>query len=50
MVGARPLVTASRIEGPLDARLGRYQSLVVTLIAGLILALTSVPGVVFTLR
>jgi hypothetical protein len=50
MVGVRPLGACARFEPPIDTRLGRYQSLVVAVVAGLILALASVPAATLPLR
>jgi len=50
MVGVQPLDAVARIQGPADTGLGRYQSLAVAVIAGLILALLSVPDVTYPLR
>jgi len=50
MVGDRTSDPHAEISIAIDARLGRYQSLVVTVIAGLILALASVPAVTLPLR
>jgi hypothetical protein len=50
MVGVHPLDTCARIDGPTDTGLGRYQSLAVAVIVGLILALLSVPDVTLPLR
>jgi hypothetical protein len=50
MVGVHPLDACARVDGPADARLGRYQSLAVAVIAGLILTLLSVPDVTRFLR
>jgi hypothetical protein len=50
VVGVQPLVACARVEAPPDARLGKYQSLVVAVIAGLILTLASVPAVTLPLR
>ena len=50
MVGARSAVACARIKGTVDARLGRYQPLVVAVITALLLALVSVPKVTLPLR
>ncbi len=50
MVGVQPLVACAKVEAPPDTRLGRYQSLVVAVMAGLILALASMPAVTLPLR
>jgi hypothetical protein len=50
MVGVHALDACARVDGPADTRLGRYQSLAVAVIAGLILALLSVPDVTLSLR
>jgi hypothetical protein len=50
MVGVPPLDAVARITGPADTGLGKYQSLAIAMIAGLILALLSVPDVTLPLR
>jgi len=50
MVGVQPPDAISAITAPPGARLGRYQSLVVAVVVGLIVALTSVPAVTLPLR
>jgi hypothetical protein len=50
MVGARSVDACARIEGPVDARLGKYQTLAVAVITALLLALVSVPNVALPLR
>jgi hypothetical protein len=50
MVGVQPLDAVARVKGPADTGLGRYQSLAVAVIVGLILALLSVPDVTLPLR
>jgi hypothetical protein len=50
MVGVQPLDAVARVTGPADTGLGRYQSMAVAMIAGLILALLSVPDVTPLLR
>lgn len=50
MVDVRQFDTCARIDSPMDARLGKYQSLAVALLPGLILALMSVPDVSIPLR
>jgi hypothetical protein len=50
MVGVHPLDACARINGPADTGLGRYQSLAVAVIAGLILSLLSVPDVTLPFR
>jgi len=50
MVGVHPLDACARIDGPTDTGLGRYQSLAVAVIVGLILALLSVADVTLPLR
>jgi hypothetical protein len=50
MVGVQPFAASPRVDPSIDARLGKYQSLVVAVIAGLILTLASVPAVTLPLR
>ena len=50
MVGVQPPDAFPAITAPSGARLGRYQSLVVAVVLGLIVALTSVPVVTLPLR
>jgi hypothetical protein len=50
MVGARSVDACARIDGPVDARLGKYQTLAVAVITALLLALVSVPNVALPLR
>jgi hypothetical protein len=49
MVGARSVDACARIEGIVDRRLGKYQPLVVAVMAALILALVSIPKVTLPL-
>jgi hypothetical protein len=50
MVGARSVDACARHDGSADARLGRYQPLVVAVMTALVLALTSVPTVTLPLQ
>jgi hypothetical protein len=50
MVGVQQFDACARVNGPTDTGLGKYQSLAVAVIAGLILTLLSVPDVSLTLR
>jgi hypothetical protein len=50
MVAVQPSVARAQVGLSVDTALGRYQSLVVSVIAGLILALASVPVVTLPLR
>jgi hypothetical protein len=50
VVGVQPLVACAKVDAPPDTRLGKYQSLVVAVIAALILTLASVPAVTLPLR
>ncbi|HOG29850.1 MAG TPA: hypothetical protein PLN93_03675 [Vicinamibacterales bacterium] len=49
MAGAPPSVALPQIAALPDARLGRYRSIVVGVIVGAILALTSLPAVTLPL-
>lgn len=50
MVGVQPSDAVPANPAPPGARLGRYQSLVVAAVVGLIVALTSVPALTLPLR
>jgi hypothetical protein len=50
MVGARSVDAGARVDGRVNAALGRYQPLVVAAIAAMLLALVSVPKVTLPLQ